>query len=43
MLLGTLSAILFGNLLAGKRITRAGYGSQGNGIIKAGYGSKSNF
>ena len=43
MLLGTLGASLLGNMLAGKGITRAGYGSKGKGIIRAGYGSKLNF
>ena len=41
MLLGKLGARLLGNILAGKGITRAGYGSKGRkGIIRAGYGSK---
>ena len=35
MLLGTLGAILLGNMLAGKGINRAG-----EGFIRAGYGSK---
>ena len=35
MLLGTLSASLLGNILAGRRITRAG-----EGVIRAGYGNK---
>ena len=35
MLLGTLSASLLGNILAGRRITRAG-----EGVISAGYGNK---
>ena len=35
MLLGTLSASLQGNILAGRRITRAG-----EGVIRAGYGNK---
>ena len=43
MLLGTLGASLLGNMLAGKGITRAGYGSKGKGIIRAGYGSKLDF
>ena len=43
MLLGTLDASLLGNMLAGKGITRAGYGSKGKGIIRAGYGSKLDF
>ena len=34
MLLGTLGASLLGNMLAGKRITRAGYVSKGKGIIE---------
>ena len=37
---GTLGASLLGNMLAGKGIIRAGYGSQGKEIIRAGYGSK---
>ena len=49
MLLRTLGASLLGNMLAGRRINRAGYGSKdlqskGDGIIRAGYGSnKSSF
>ena len=49
MLLNTLGANLLGNILASKRITRAGYGSkdlqskEGKGIIRAGYGSKLDF
>ena len=44
MLLVTLGASLFGNMLAGKGITRAGYGSKrGKGIIRAGYVSKLDF
>ena len=35
MLLGTRSASLLGNILAGKEINRAG-----EGIVRAGYGSK---
>ena len=35
MLLGTLGASLFGNILAGKGVNRAG-----EGIVIAGYGSK---
>ena len=35
MLLGTLSASLLGNILAGKGINRAG-----KGVIRAGYGNK---
>ena len=35
MLLGTLGASLFGNILAGKGINRAG-----EGIVRAGYGNK---
>ena len=35
MLLGALGAIFLGNMLAGKRMNRAGYG-----ITRAGYGSK---
>ena len=49
MLLGTLSASLLGNMLAGKGINRGEYGSKdlhsnkGKGIIRAGYGSKLDF
>ena len=44
MLLGTLGVSLLGNMLTGKGITRAGYGSnRGKGIIRAGYGSKLDF
>ena len=40
-MLGTLSASLLGNILAGKGINRAGYGNKkGKGIKRAGYGSK---
>ena len=52
MLLGMLGAILFGNMLAGKGIVRAGSGcrslnsftshenKKGKGIVRAGYGKK---
>ena len=40
VLLGTLGASLLGNMLAGKGVVRAGYGSKGKRIIRAGYGSK---
>ena len=44
MLLGTLGASLLGNMLAGKEILRAGYGSKiGKGMIRAGYGNKMDF
>ena len=43
MLLGKLGASLLGNMLAGKGITRAWYGSKRKGIIRAGYGSKLDF
>ena len=37
MLLGTLGATLLGNLLAGKRIVRAGSGNiKGKGVVRAG-------
>ena len=40
MLLGTLGAILLGNLLTGKRILRAGSGNKkGKGIVRAGTGN----
>ena len=40
MLLGTLGASLLGNMLAGKGVIKAGYGSKGKGILRAGYASK---
>ena len=44
MLVGTLGASLLGNLLSGKGIVRAGYGSKkGKGIVRASYGSKMDF
>ena len=44
MLLGTFGASLLENILAGKGITRAGYGSKGGkGIIRTGYESKLDF
>ena len=43
MLLCTLGSSLLGDMLAGKRIVRAGYGSKGEVIIIAGYGSKKFF
>ena len=44
MLLGTLGASLLGNLLAGKRILRAGSGKKkGKGIVRAGTGDQWNF
>ena len=39
MLLGTLGAGLLGNMLTGKGVLRAGYGSKGEVIIRAGYRS----
>ena len=40
MLLGTLGASLFGNLLTGKRFVRAGSGNnKGKGVVRAGYGN----
>ena len=40
MLLGTLGGSLLGNMLAGKGIVKAGYGSKhGRSIVRAGYGS----
>ena len=42
--LGTLGASLLGNILAGKRIVRAGSGNKkGNGIVRAGYGKETDF
>ena len=44
MLLDTLGASSLGNILAGKGIIRAGYGSNGGkGIIRADYGTKLDF
>ena len=41
MSLVTLGASLLGNILAGKRINRAGYeNKKRKGVIRAGYGSK---
>ena len=44
MLLVTLGASLLGNLLAGKRIVRAGSGNKkGKGIVRAGTGKQWDF
>ena len=44
MLLSTLGATLLGNILAGNRIVRAGYGNKsGKGIVRAGYGKEWHF
>ena len=44
MFLGTLGASLLGNLLAGKRIVRAGSGNKkGKGIVRAGTGKQWDF
>ena len=45
MLLCTLGASLFGNLLTGKGFVRAGYGNnnKGKGVVRAGYGNKVDF
>ena len=44
MLLGTFGTSLVENILAGKGITRAGYGSKGGkGIIRTGYESRLDF
>ena len=44
MLLGTLGAILLGNLLTGKGIVRAGSGNKKEkGIVRAGTGKDWNF
>ena len=41
MLLGTLGAILLGDLLTGKGILRAGSGNKkGKGVLRAGSGNK---
>ena len=39
-LLGKLGAIVLGNMIVDKGITRAAYGSKGKGIVRAGSGSK---
>ena len=42
--LGALGASLLGDMLAGRRIVRAGYGNKkGKGIVRAGYGNKMDF
>ena len=44
MLLGTLDAILLGNLLSGKGIVKAGSGNnKGKGIVRAGSGKQLDF
>ena len=44
MLLGTLGAILLGNLLSGKGIVRTGSGNNiGKGIVRAGSGKQLDF
>ena len=44
MLLGTLGAILLGNLLTGKRIVRASSGNRkGKGIVRVGTGKQWDF
>ena len=44
MLLGTLGTSLLGNLLAGKRIVKAGSGNKkGKGIVRVGTGRQWNF
>ena len=44
MLLGTLGAILLGNMLSGKKIVRADYGNKGGkGMLKASYRNKMYF
>ena len=51
LLLGTLSASLLGNILAGKGMNRAGEGivrasygnKKGRGIVRAGHGNKMDF
>ena len=42
MLLGFLGASLLENLLTGKGVVRAGYGTnKGKGVVRAGYGNHS--
>ena len=46
MLLGTLGASLFGNLLSGKGIVKTGHknkNKKGKGIVRASYGNKTHF
>ena len=44
MLLDTLGATLFGNMLAGKGVVRAGYvNKEVKGMLRVGYGSKKKF
>ena len=44
ILFGTLGASLLGNVIAGKRIVRAGSGKKiGKGIVRAGYGKEWDF
>ena len=44
MLLGTLEASLWGNLLSGKGIVRTRYGNKkGKGIVRAGWTNKMDF
>ena len=44
MLLGTLGDSLFGNLLSGKGIVRAGSGNKkGKGVVRAGYRNEWDF
>ena len=44
MLLGTLGASLLENMLAGKRVVRAGSGNEkGKGIVRVGYGKERGF
>ena len=44
MLLGTLGTSLFGNLLSGKGVVRAGSENKiGKGIVRAGYENKMDF
>ena len=43
-MLDTLGATLLGNILAGNRIVRAGYGNKnGKGIVRADYGKEWDF
>ena len=40
MLLSALGASLFGNMLTGKGILRAGYGNKEEKVLRTGYGSE---
>ena len=41
VLLGTLGASFFGNLLTGRGVNRAGINRAGEGVLRTGYGHRS--